>query len=148
MIIINLKKESLKKMLAKQLKKFNKLCRSFSNYTTTLSGTGFEKRIYLQNNNKTISYWNDLPLKANSEKKTFNIAIEIPNKNLAKMELCKEEENHPIKQDTRKNRYNKTQTELRYYAQFPLFNYGFLPQTWENPNLQTDIEGLFVIFSL
>lgn len=33
-------------------------------------------------------------------------------------------------QDTRKNIYTG-QKQLRYYAQFPLFNYGFIPQTWE-----------------
>jgi inorganic pyrophosphatase len=33
-------------------------------------------------------------------------------------------------QDTRKNIYDG-KIELRYYAQFPYFSYGFLPQTWE-----------------
>jgi hypothetical protein len=32
-------------------------------------------------------------------------------------------------QDTKKNVFSK-ELELRYYAQFPLFNYGFIPQTW------------------
>jgi len=36
---------------------------------------------------------------------------------------------------------------LRYYAQFPLFNYGFIPQTWEQ-NLTKDALGLYVYFQL
>lgn len=47
-------------------------------------------------------------------------------------------------QDTRKNLFTK-QEELRYYAQFPLFNYGFIPQTWEQ-NIVKDSLGLYVNF--
>jgi inorganic pyrophosphatase len=32
-------------------------------------------------------------------------------------------------QDTRKNVFTN-ELELRFYSQFPLFNYGFIPQTW------------------
>jgi inorganic pyrophosphatase len=39
-------------------------------------------------------------------------------------------------QDTRNNLFDK-KLELRYYAQFPLFNYGFIPQTWEQ-NIRKD----------
>jgi len=42
------------------------------------------------------------------------------------MELATDEPNNPIKQDTRKNKITG-EKELRYYARFPLFNYGFLP---------------------
>ena len=44
-------------------------------------------------------------------------------------------------QDTKKNVFSK-ELELRYYAQFPLFNYGFIPRTWEQ-NLTKDELGLF-----
>ena len=58
--------------------------------------------------------------------------MEISRHNISKLEMCLDETNNPLKQDTQKNaRTGKTQ--LRYYARFPLFNYGFLPQTWENP---------------
>ena len=43
-------------------------------------------------------------------------------------------------QDTRKNLFTK-ELELRYYAQFPLFNYGFVPQTWEQ-NVYPDENGM------
>ncbi len=49
-------------------------------------------------------------------------------------------------QDTKKNVFTKA-LELRYYAQFPLFNYGFIPQTWQQ-NLTKDELGLFVFLIL
>lgn len=45
-------------------------------------------------------------------------------------------------QDTRKNIFSK-QLELRFYNQFPLFNYGFIPQTWEQ-SIEKDSLGLLV----
>jgi inorganic pyrophosphatase len=45
-------------------------------------------------------------------------------------------------QDTKKNIFTK-KLELRYYAHFPLFNYGFLPRTWEQ-NLVKEKLGYFV----
>ncbi|KAL4480042.1 hypothetical protein ABPG74_020558 [Tetrahymena malaccensis] len=114
-------------------------------YSTVEQGANFEKRIFLLNKEgKKISFWNDIPLKESSfQKDEFNICIEIPQHRIAKLELTKEEEFHPIKQDTRKNKFNKSETELRYYAQFPLFNYGFFPQTWES-SLEKTPEGFLV----
>ena len=87
---------------------------------------------------KPISFWRDIPLKEDGMKPhEFNICIEIPRNRLAKFEVYKELPNHPIKQDTRKNKFNPAVTELRYYAQFPYFNYGYFPQTWENSLKQT-----------
>jgi inorganic pyrophosphatase len=74
--------------------------------------------------------------------------IEIPRSRLAKFELSKKDAFHPIMQDTRKNKFDKSRTELRYYAQFPLFNYGLLPQTWENDIEKTSEGYLVSIFSL
>lgn len=50
---------------------------------------------------------------------------------LEKYELSKTIKGNPIVQDTRKNRFNGI-VELRNYAKFPYFNYGFVPQTWES----------------
>ena len=49
-------------------------------------------------------------------------------------------------QDTKKNVFSK-ELELRHYAQFPLFNYGYIPRTWEQ-NHTADKLGYFVIFKL
>ena len=45
-------------------------------------------------------------------------------------------------QDTKNNIFTN-ELELRYYAQFPLFNYGFIPQTWEQ-NIKPDSQGRVV----
>ena len=57
------------------------------------------------------------------------------------MELATDEKLNPIKQDTRKN-WLSGEKELWYYAKFPYFNYGFIPQTWEDSN-QKSSEGFF-----
>ena len=68
--------------------------------------------------------------------------IEIPKEKCAKVQVDKSQPFHPLVQDTKKNLFSG-ERELRYYAQFPLFNYGFIPQTWEQ-NLTRDALGLFV----
>jgi inorganic pyrophosphatase len=78
-------------------------------------------------NDKKISFWNDIPI--GLEKDYVNCCIEIPKEDKAKLQVEKEEKYHPFMQDTRINKATN-QIELRYYAQYPLFNYGFIPQTW------------------
>ena len=115
------------------------------NYSIETIGEGFSKRIFLQNDKKQrISFWNDLSLKTSKNPSIFQCVIEIPFDNLAKMELCKNEPHHPLWQDVRKSKYNQGEQELRYYALFPLFNYGFFPQTWENSLVKHSASGLFV----
>ncbi len=118
-------------------------------YSTVESGTKFEKRVFLLDDNKQkISIWNDVPLRpvGETDPAIFNAAIEIPRYSLSKLEVRKTEENHPIVQDVRKNRINKDKTELRYYAQYGFFNYGFFPQTWENSIIPNkDVDNLLVI---
>lgn len=55
--------------------------------------------------------------------------------------MSKEVLGNPIVQDTRKSRYTGKK-ELRHYAMFPYFNYGFLPKTWESPYVK---EGTFTV---
>ena len=47
------------------------------------------------------------------------------------MEVATTEEYNPVKQDTRVNKHSG-QRELREYGKVPPFNYGMIPQTWEN----------------
>lgn len=104
-------------------------CQISKGISTVSQGDGFDFKMFLLNDEGgKMSFWKDLPLKKQSGK--FTGVLEIPNNRLAKFELEKEIEFHPIVQDTKK-RKNNTKT-LRYYAQFPPFNYGFFPQTWEN----------------
>jgi len=74
-----------------------------------------------------ISPWHDLPLYPGDSKKLVNFVCEIPRGSTAKLEVQKKLPNNPIMQDTKKG-------ELRYYTYgSPFFNYGMLPQTWEDP---------------
>uniref|UniRef100_A0A8V0XKR9 inorganic diphosphatase n=1 Tax=Gallus gallus TaxID=9031 RepID=A0A8V0XKR9_CHICK len=103
---------------------------------------------------KYISPFHDIPLFAGSKEdkeipakrsKTtgnevlFNMVVEVPRWTNAKMEIATEEPLNPIKQDTKKGK-------PRYVANiFPhkgyIWNYGALPQTWEDPNHTDNITG-------
>merc|ERR1712146_438944 len=51
---------------------------------------------------------------------------------MEKLEVNKETKGNPIKQDTKKN-------QPRFYVYgIPFFNYGMLPQTWEDPQHKDD----------
>ena len=74
------------------------------------------------------SFWHDVPLKAPGTGNLYNVVIEIPMYSTAKMEMNKEKAGNPITQDTKNGK-------PRYYTYgVPFFNYGFLPQTWEDVN--------------
>lgn len=69
---------------------------------------------------------------ADQSKKVYNMVVEIPRWSNAKMEIATGEKLNPIKQDVKKG-------ALRYVRNpFPhkgyIWNYGALPQTWEDPN--------------
>jgi len=76
-----------------------------------------------------ISPWHDIPLKVAGTTDVFHYVNEIPKGSRAKMEIATKLELNPIKQDLTK------QGDLRFfkYGDIP-FNYGALPQTWENPH--------------
>jgi 3'-phosphoadenosine 5'-phosphosulfate synthase len=89
--------------------------------------TDFE--LYLTDHSgKIISPWHDVPLQPSrsDEKDIFNFIVEIPMYSTAKMEVMKGEPHNPIKQDMKDGK-------PRYYSYgVPFFNYGLIPQTWEN----------------
>ena len=72
----------------------------------------------------TVSAWHGVPLK--NADGTFNFLCEIPKETKAKMEVATDEKLTPIKQDTKKGK-------LRDYPYNINWNYGMLPQTWEDP---------------
>ncbi|KAG2186967.1 hypothetical protein INT44_003195, partial [Umbelopsis vinacea] len=81
---------------------------------------------------KAISPFHDIPLFADADKKIFNMVVEIPRWTNAKIEIATNEYLNPLKQDTKKGK-------LRFVRNcFPhkgyIWNYGALPQTWEDPN--------------
>lgn len=76
------------------------------------------------------SFWHDIPLRPTTESTIINFVVEIPMYMTAKMEVQKEIPGNVITQDTNKD------GSARYYTYgTPFFNYGLIPQTWEDPSL-------------
>jgi len=97
--------------------------------TSTLGEPATESfRLAFQSEDSTISPWHDIPL-AGSSDGTYNAVIEIPKMTKAKMEVATKEANNPIAQDIKKGK-------LRDYHGPIFWNYGCLPQTWEDPNVE------------
>lgn len=85
---------------------------------------------------KQLSPWHDLPLVSSSTSaysssySSMTFVVEIPMGSTAKMEVMKDHWYNPIMQDSNKD------GSTRYYTYgVPFFNYGLLPQTWEDPSL-------------
>lgn len=91
-------------------------------------------RIYFKNSEgKVISPFHDIPWKASQvqDGTLYNMVVEIPRWTNAKMEIATKEPMNPIKQDIKNG-------DLRYVHNiYPfkgyIWNYGAIPQTWENP---------------
>jgi inorganic pyrophosphatase len=77
---------------------------------------------------KNISPWHDIPLEGETDG-TYNMVVEIPKMTKAKMEISTKEEYNPIAQDIKKGK-------LRDYHGPIFWNYGCLPQTWEDPKVE------------
>jgi len=97
-------------------------------YSTAASGEANTEsfRVAFNEGDSTISPWHDIPLNGKTEG-TYNAVIEIPKMTKAKMEVATKEPNNPIAQDVKKGK-------LRDYHGPIFWNYGCIPQTWENPN--------------
>ncbi|XP_049401130.1 soluble inorganic pyrophosphatase 6, chloroplastic-like [Solanum stenotomum] len=90
---------------------------------------------FAEDSGKKVSPWHDIPLHLGDG--VFNFIAEIPKESSAKMEVATDEQYTPIKQDTKKGK-------LRYYPYNIHWNYGLLPQTWEDPSLaNAEVEGAF-----
>jgi 3'-phosphoadenosine 5'-phosphosulfate synthase len=79
------------------------------------------------------SLWHDIRPHPNPDDKTIiNLITEIPMFVTAKMEVQKAKSGNPIVQDTNDD------GSIRYYTYgTPFFNYGLVPQTWEDPNIKS-----------
>jgi len=80
------------------------------------------------------SFWHDVPLRpSGGGDVVINFVVEIPMYMTAKMEVQKTHPNNAITQDTNKD------GSARYYTYgTPFFNYGLIPQTWEDPSLLSE----------
>ena len=104
---------------------------------TTVAGTGLEKegapgkedfRVFYTSDGKRTSPWRGAPLYKDKAAGLVHFYCEIPKETDAKMECATDEKLNPIKQDTKKGK-------LRYYPYNINWNYGMLPQTWEDPKV-------------
>ena len=79
------------------------------------------------------SIWHDIPLRPSGESdNVINLVTEIPMYMTAKMEVQKAKPGNVISQDTNDD------GSIRYYTYgTPFFNYGLVPQTWEDPEVKS-----------
>mmetsp|Transcript_28018 Transcript_28018/g.88503 ORF Transcript_28018/g.88503 Transcript_28018/m.88503 type:complete len:287 (+) Transcript_28018:62-922(+) len=91
-------------------------------------GTTSFRRYFIDEAGKRISPWHDLPLEAGSMGEYWMVT-EIPAVTKPKMEISTAEPNNPIAQDIKKGK-------LREYGGPIFWNYGYLPQTWEDPTVE------------
>jgi len=87
-------------------------------------GTDSFRLFFKGEGSASVSPWHDVPLK---EGEHYNMLTEIPKMTKAKMEIATKQEHNPIAQDVKKGK-------LRDYHGPIFWNYGCLPQTWEDPN--------------
>lgn len=84
-------------------------------------------RLQFQHQENQVSPWHDIPYK--NDDGTYNMIVEIPKMTKAKMEVSTKEAYNPIAQDIKKGK-------LRDYHGPLYWNYGCIPQTWEDPNVK------------
>ncbi|KAL0081354.1 inorganic pyrophosphatase [Phycomyces blakesleeanus] len=112
-----------------------------NNYTTRQIGAPHSKnyKIYIEKDGIPISPFHDIPLFADTTSSTMNMVVEIPRWTNAKYEINKETPLNPIIQDIRDGepRFNYNIFPYKGY----MWNYGALPQTWEDPNFITEESG-------
>jgi inorganic pyrophosphatase len=91
-------------------------------------GTEEYRKFFLDAAGKEVSPWHDLPLGTDT-KGEYWMVTEIPKMTKPKMEIATKEPSNPIAQDVKKG-------VLRDYHGPIFWNYGYLPQTWEDPTVE------------
>mmetsp|Transcript_16622 Transcript_16622/g.52319 ORF Transcript_16622/g.52319 Transcript_16622/m.52319 type:complete len:273 (+) Transcript_16622:71-889(+) len=92
------------------------------------AGTASYRLRFKDASGKEISPWHDIPLHT-GEEGVVNAVFEIPKMTKPKMEVAIKEAKNPIAQDVKKGK-------LRDYHGPIFWNYGMIPQTWEDPNVE------------
>lgn len=109
-------------------------------YSTVARGSphSADFRLFFKNHEgKIISPFHDIPLLANpggseGQATLYNMIVEIPRWTQAKMEIATNESFNPIKQDEKNGKLRYVHNCFPYHGY--IWNYGALPQTWENPS--------------
>ncbi|KAL2015274.1 hypothetical protein VTK56DRAFT_5915 [Thermocarpiscus australiensis] len=109
---------------------------SKSQYSVRRSGRPFTKdyRIYFERRSDgvPVSPFHDIPLYHDKDAGVLNMVVEVPRWTNAKFEISTSESLNPISQDVlrKKPRFTKNCFPYKGY----IWNYGALPQTWEDPH--------------
>jgi len=94
--------------------------------------------ILFQSNGIPISPWHDIPLYANKAMGYVNFICEIPKNTAKKFEITRNVPGNPIMQDTNKDgslrEYQWPPIDVDPLGPRMMWNYGALPQTWEDPS--------------
>lgn len=91
-------------------------------------------RVYVKNaDGHYVSPFHDIPAFANEEKTIVNMVCEVPRWSNAKMEINKGLPLNPISQDSKKGKARFVHNCFPHHGY--IWNYGAIPQTWENPDL-------------
>lgn len=87
------------------------------------------------------SYFHDVPLALDMEKRTATMVAEVPRWSNGKFEISTTLPGNPIVQDVKKGRVRFVGNLFPYHGY--IHNYGAFPQTWEDPTVASDIDGLY-----
>lgn len=93
-------------------------------------------KAYVEGPNGVISAWHDIPLLPagkNLQDRVVNMVVEIPRWTNAKMEISKKDAFNPIVQDVKKGALRFVDNVFPFKGY--IWNYGAIPQTWEDPNV-------------
>ncbi|KAI8341150.1 inorganic pyrophosphatase [Chlamydoabsidia padenii] len=99
-----------------------------------------DHRIFFENEGKIVSPFHDIPLYADEKDNSIvNMVVEIPRWTNAKVEISTKELHNPIKQDVKKGKLRFVRNCFPYKGY--IWNYGALPQTWEDPEMMNADTG-------
>ncbi|KAM0687013.1 inorganic pyrophosphatase [Conglomerata obtusa] len=107
-------------------------------YGTIVTGSKYATSysVYITRNGKIISPWHDINPLNNG---TITVINEIPRFENAKFEISKSERMNPILQDTKKGKPRFVPNI--HFSKGYMWNYGAIPQTWEDPNEKDTLCG-------
>lgn len=112
-------------------------------YTTVERGqpNSLSYRVYIKNEETKsfVSPFHDIPLVSAKDQQLHNFVVEIPRWSNAKMEINKKEKFNPIIQDVKSNKLRFVNNCFPYHGY--IWNYGALPQTFEDPTHQDELTG-------
>ncbi|ELA41457.1 uncharacterized protein VICG_01562 [Vittaforma corneae ATCC 50505] len=105
-------------------------------YTSKQIGSKYSSsfKAYILKDGKVVSPFHDIPLMVDGSFNYVTCINEISRFEHGKFEICKEASFNPICQDVKKDKVRFVKNVFPSFG-YP-FNYGALPQTWENPMLE------------